>query len=381
MNKAIDKIGAKEHNRTMSGAIFRYIAAAFLVVGIFLSSYTMTRAAEKIPVILDTDMVDFFDDGVALMMLAKNDGVQLLGVTTVFGNNWEENCTASALRQLECIGRTDIPVYRGLNEPRRSSRFAAMENERKIFGAGTDIYNGLIDIKRPTSWQTAYKLNYEKEPQTSPAKESAVDFLIKSVRERPHEITIVAIGSAANIAAAVNKDPQFAANVKRIVYMGGTISAVGDATPAAEFNFWIDPESAKIALRAPFPEQIIFPLDVCKKIIYDYKTFSAFESRIKSADLKKMWDNQWYVNDFREKKDQYHTYFWDVFTAAFVIDSSVVTKEYTCFVDVNDVYSPSYGQLLAYKINPPEGTQKARIVTQADAKKIKAMLKNLFNEL
>lgn len=74
------------------------------------------EAAAREKVILDADMVDLFDDGIAMMMLAESPKMDLKGVTIVIGNTWVETGTASAIRQLEGIGRTDIPVYMGVNE-------------------------------------------------------------------------------------------------------------------------------------------------------------------------------------------------------------------------------------------------------------------------
>lgn len=87
------------------------------------------EAAAREKVILDADMVDLFDDGIAMMMLAESPKMDLKGVTIVIGNTWVETGTASAIRQLEGIGRTDIPVYMGVNETVRKDRFANMKEE------------------------------------------------------------------------------------------------------------------------------------------------------------------------------------------------------------------------------------------------------------
>ena len=100
----------------------------FRIVGILalavLAPLGRGLAAEKEKVILDTDMVELLDDGVAMMMLAQAPNIQLEGVTIVFGNTWVETGTAAAIRQLEGMGRKDIPVFMGVNEPTRKDRFA-----------------------------------------------------------------------------------------------------------------------------------------------------------------------------------------------------------------------------------------------------------------
>ena len=87
------------------------------------------QAHAKEAVILDTDMVNLFDDGVAMMMLAKSPQTELLGVTVVIGNTWAETGTASALRQLEGINRLDIPVAVGINTTTRAGRVEGMATE------------------------------------------------------------------------------------------------------------------------------------------------------------------------------------------------------------------------------------------------------------
>ena len=93
-----------------------FIIICLLSVGLFTMSHT-TVAKEK--VILDTDMVEIFDDGIAMMMLQLAPNIDLLGVTVVVGNSWLPEGTAYALRQLEAIKATNIPVAMGLKYPLR----------------------------------------------------------------------------------------------------------------------------------------------------------------------------------------------------------------------------------------------------------------------
>ena len=101
-----------------------------------LTAPIFARGDEAMPVILDTDMVDLFDDGVAMLMLADSPRIDLLGVTVCIGNSWVEDGVASAIRQLEGFGRTDIPVYAGVNQVTRKDRYKNIEKERKMFGWG-----------------------------------------------------------------------------------------------------------------------------------------------------------------------------------------------------------------------------------------------------
>jgi inosine-uridine nucleoside N-ribohydrolase len=336
--------------------------------------------AGKIPVILDTDMVDWFDDGAAMVMLAKSPKIDLLGVTVVIGNTWVETGTASAIRQLEGIKRTDIPVACGVNQVTRKDRFANMQDEIKQFGHGADPQMGAAGYAEPASWQEAYRSSYKAEPSADPIKENAVDFLIRNIKARPHEITIVAIGSCANLAAALDKAPEIAPLVKRVVYMGGSYFKQGNVTPAAEFNFWIDPEAARKTLRAPFPEQLIFGLDVCEKTHFTKERFQELNRRVKNPIFQELIAHHWMTPLFGQG-EPFINYIWDVLAAASVIDPTLITEERTYPVDVNDSFSMSYGQSLAFTGVGPEGSQKARIVFTVDENKLWQMIFKMADEL
>ena len=186
------------------------------------------QAAEKEKVILDTDMVELLDDGVAMMMLAQAPHIQLEGVTIVFGNTWVETGTAAAIRQLEGMGRKDIPVFMGVNEPTRKDRFAHMAEEKRLYGQNFDSHKGAAGYPRPVSWQQAYRERYHREPELEPRKERAADFIVRTIRNNPGQVTLVAIGSGANLAAALDRDPAIAGLVKRVVYMAGAFMVEGN---------------------------------------------------------------------------------------------------------------------------------------------------------
>jgi purine nucleosidase len=91
--------------------------------------------------------------------------------------------------------------------------------------------------------------------------EPAVDALIRSAREHPGALTVVAIGPLTNIALAVRRDPEFVANVGRLIVMGGSINGRGNITPAAEYNIYVDPEAAHEVFRAGFADLVVVPWD------------------------------------------------------------------------------------------------------------------------
>ena len=165
------------------------------------------------PILLDCD--PGHDDAIALLLALGSDEVELLGVTTVAGNQTLEKTTANAIRVLEFVGRGDISVAAGAERPLvREPRVAS-----NVHGE-----TGLDGPDLPP-------------PQARPVAEHAVDFLA----ERVAGTTLVATGPLTNVGLLLARHPQ--ARPQRIVLMGGAI-AEGNVTPAAEFNIWADPEAA-----------------------------------------------------------------------------------------------------------------------------------------
>ena len=340
----------------------------------------VAKAPEKIPVILDTDMVDLFDDGVAMLILATSPKVDLKGITIVIGNSWVEEGVASAIRHLEGIGRTDIPIMAGNNKPTRPGRIENIQAEKKRWGRGHDSHLGAAGHPQPVSWQETYREWYKAEPTIGPKGEDASDFIIRTIKENPHKVVVVGIGTGGNIAKALEKDPSIAPLAKEIVYMAGAFLHAGNVMPTAEFNVWLDPEAAKKEYRGAWPKQTFFPLDVCENQRINYKDFLQLEKRVKNPVFKDMWERHYQTPLFRNDP-KFENYIWDVLAAAYVIDPSIITKEVFMPVDVNDTYSLSYGETLAFAGPGPEGSQKAHIVQEVDRKKIWHMLFETFDKL
>ena len=202
-------------------------------------------------VILDTDMAYLNDDALAMFMLTQADkagSLQLLGVTTAGGNVFVPEATTAALRQLELIGRTDVKVYQGVDVP--LAGFRDMKKEARLYGvpyycgAYWDFEtNTFVDVDR----RSPDYLHLNKEPmfgypQTRAEDISAIDFIIEQVKKYPDEVTIMTVGAATNIALALKKYPALAEHAAGIIYMGGDIDSPGQATQAAEFNFYYDPD-------------------------------------------------------------------------------------------------------------------------------------------
>jgi inosine-uridine nucleoside N-ribohydrolase len=171
------------------------------------------------PVLIDCD--PGHDDAMALLLALASPELDLLGVSTVHGNQTLEKTTANALRVLEFAGRGDIAVAAGADRPlMREPRVAA-----HVHGE-----SGLDGPDLPP-------------PAGAPVSKHAVDFLADRLRMAGGPVTLIPTGPLTNIALLLAHHPDVAGDIERIVLMGGAI-AEGNVTPAAEFNIWVDPEAA-----------------------------------------------------------------------------------------------------------------------------------------
>ena len=172
-----------------------------------------------VPVLIDCD--PGHDDAIALLLALTSPELELLGVTTVHGNQTLEKTTANAIRVLEFVDRGDVPVAAGAERPLTRDPFVA---------AYVHGESGLDGPALPA-------------PQEPPLAQHAVDFLAERIVAAERAPTLVPTGPLTNVALLLARYPEAAARLERIVLMGGAI-AEGNVTPAAEFNVWADPEAA-----------------------------------------------------------------------------------------------------------------------------------------
>jgi inosine-uridine nucleoside N-ribohydrolase len=301
------------------------IATLVYALMIVISSAAVAQNAERIPVIFDTDFaMPPQDDALALMLALQSPELEILGITTVAGNKSVKQATSDVLRMLEIANQPDIPVFEGAVMPlvHKKSEFA---------------------VRKYGSW-------YSDEPPPEPyggfaskeaESETAVSYIVRTVLEQPNEITILAIGPLTNIARAIESDENFAKNVKKLVVMGGAIALLpdgaGNITPNAEFNFWVDPEAARITLRSGIPIELS-PLNVSRKSALTKDWFEKMVAvEIPLTHLLKITMGP----RFEEQPDRKWTMF-DQITVASLIDPSLVTTD-RLYVDVNIDHNISYG--------------------------------------
>ena len=186
------------------------------------------------------------DDMMALMLACASPELEVVGVTTVAGNQTGEKTYRNALRTLSLIGRTDIPVARGADKP----LFRALTVAPEIHGV-----SGLDGADLP-------------EPGFQGIAESASGFLVRTIVGSRGPLTLVPTGPLTNVALALLEEPKLAGRLERIVLMGGAV-ADSNISPAAEFNIYVDPEAAKIVFGSGIPI-VMVGLDVTNKALLSF---------------------------------------------------------------------------------------------------------------
>lgn len=167
------------------------------------------------------------DDAIALILAAKH--LDLLGITTVGGNQTIEKVTTNALKVLEIIKRTDIPVYPGSQKP----WIQKLETAPQFHGE-----SGLDGPQVP-------------DPVTKPQSMHAADFIVDMARKNK-KVSLIATGPLTNLATALQLDHTISEKIEEIYIMGGSVT-FGNWTPAAEFNIYVDPEAASKVFNSGIP--------------------------------------------------------------------------------------------------------------------------------
>ncbi len=307
-------------------------------------------------VIIDTD--PGVDDAIAILLaLAAKDEIELIGITTVSGNVGLHYTTPNACKILTVAGRTDIPVYKGCAEPLQKTVFTAEEVH------GND---GLGGIGLP---------DVEKQPE----EEHAVEFLVRKARELKGELVLVPIGPLTNIAKAIQKDPEFVKNIKEVVIMGGA-EFKGNVTPTAEFNFWGDPEAAKIVFKSGFKKVTMVGLDAIeyarmntalRELLYQINTpVSRFIYDITRVYMDECWKTE----------GELECRLCDVLAVAQLLDPSVC-ELVDAYVDI-ETQGLCEGTSVVYrKKRYPEVDVNCQVAVKADTKKfVEVMYGRMFPE-
>ena len=195
-------------------------------------------------IIIDTDPGQ--DDAAAIFLaLGSPEEIDLLGITTVAGNVPLELTSKNARIVCEWAGKPDTKVFAGCDRPMSRPLVTAEHVHGKTGLDGPELF----------------------EPTMPLQEENAVDFIIDTLRREPAgTVTLCTLGPLTNIGQVFSKAPDVIDRVEEIIMMGGAYFEVGNITPAAEFNIYVDPEAAEIVFKSGRPITVI-PLDVTHKVL------------------------------------------------------------------------------------------------------------------
>ena len=346
--------------------------AAVLVM--LLAATGSMAAPQKI--IFDTDSAFFLDDGAALVMvLQRQDRVEILGVTVVSGNQWALQGAEYMQHLLELTGNQDVPLYIGAHRPLVNSAERAQEQANFLGGVSYLGAFGRREVESRQDLEPPYGGEFAR---SRPRRQDAVSFLIETIESHPGEITILALGPLTNIAMALLLRPDIESQIRSLVFMGGSLRAGGNTTPYAEFNFWFDPEAARHVLRSHIPQKVMFGLDITNRAPFKKADFDQIVAKktpiteILLADDKRR--GRWGF----EQNPEGIFYIWDCLAAGYLIDPAFVISEEITKVDVSTTFGPSYGATYEPAGEAARGLAPIRVMLDLDYPRFFALYKDLL---
>ena len=312
----------------------------------------------KKKIILDCD--PGHDDAVAIMLAAASNNIEILGITCVAVNATLDNTKLNSLKVCSLIGRTDINIYSGADKPLKYDLVTAEHFHGK---SGLDIEGSLIKI------DNNYKIN----------EMHAVDFIIQTCNENIDPIYLCPTGPLTNIALALKKDPTIANKIKEIVFMGGAGLCLGNITPVAEFNIFVDPHAANIVLNSNIP-LVMMGLDVTHKVNVNDKIIKNIKTNNNKssyffADLMK------FYSKFHRKLYQVdETPLHDPCVIAYLIEPSIFKGKYVNVI-VEEDSKLTRGMTIVDWYGVTNRQPNCMVITEADHKKFFSILQQELKNL
>jgi purine nucleosidase len=323
----------------------------------------------------------------AMMVLLQAPNVQVLGISMVTGNAWRDEEAQHTLRMLELIGRTEVPVALGAVFPlirtEQETRLnAALAGQVAWLGAwgqklalNEATSASASSTQKPPALPGPWKVPplVEGSPSIKPIDEDAAHFMIRQVHAHPHQVTVYAAGPLTNVAIALSIDPHFAELARGLVVMGGSLNPHTEdpefaTSPRHEFNFWFDPEAARITLRAHWPRIDVTTVDVSIKAMFTQAMLEEISASPNPAAR------------YIAKYSQELYYLWDELAACAWLDPSIITQERLLYMDVDVSHGPAYGETLTWSeaLKPAVDLQQVHAQVNLDLPKFTRMFVNLM---
>lgn len=332
----------------------------------------------KKKVILDCDPGS--DDAIAIMLALYSEKLDLLAITTVNGNRIVPKTTENALRVIQFMN-ANVPVYRGCENPIICNQIPSRKpNLPRV--TLNDCHGDFLPMP---------------EAKIKPQPEHAVFYLVKKLMESDGDISLAAVGPLTNIAMALRIEPRIENKIKELVIMGGGHAGC-NASSSAEFNFYADPEAAKIVMDSKIPK-VILPLDATWRACITEEECNTLmklgtPAAEKAAQLVKLRIDNLKVNDVSEhnyelrhtpgtvssmilyRYDNHMAPIHDALAIAYLIDSSVITELVDANVDIDISGGLCDGRMVADVHNTKKSNDlvTAKVALNADSKKFVNLL-------
>ncbi|GAA0413995.1 MAG: nucleoside hydrolase [Bacillota bacterium] len=304
-------------------------------------------------VIIDTDTAG--DDTIALLTALYHFKVE--GVTITGGNVDFDQEVENALYTIQVFNPDyNVPVYKG--------------HERPILSIGETVHRTVEDVHGKDGMGDSF---FEKADQR-PEDGHAVNFIIEKVKANPGEIEFLAIAPLTNIAMAIKKDPTIVKDIPHIYIMGGTNNALGNITAAAEYNFWVDPEAARIVLHAGIPITMV-GWDMCTDYSVMNDTDHQEIAAIGTARSKFFMDINRVVMKFNKEVHKIDgTTHPDTLLVAIAANEELMIASNDYFVDIETKGELTRGYSLVDRNNRSEKSPNVRVCEGVDREKFRNTL-------
>ncbi|MGE3228231.1 MAG: nucleoside hydrolase [Hyphomicrobium sp.] len=310
------------------------------------------------PAVIISDLSDFADDNIAILMLLRSGTLDVRGVITTSGNVCAHRGAIEARRLLDSAGAS-VPVVRGFS--------LAWHQDRRRF------YD---EVQKPTRPANAYagalgdSSTCADSSGAGGPQPDAADFLIAQARGAKSGLTIILMGPATVLAEALRRDRELPSFIRRVDAMGGAIRVPGNVAPRAEFNVWFDAEAMASVLATPIPVTLV-PLDVTTTVDYGgseqaQPPSSGFAAEHLAAYLEKLG---------RRRKP---VPMWDEVLAAIVINPDLIEAVEDLPLIISIERDAHYGEILVSRAARDGAPRTVRVVTKVRADGVRRLVYHLL---
>ncbi len=300
-------------------------------------------------IIIDTD--PGVDDAFAVLLAFKSPEVEVLGLTTVFGNVAVDITSLNGL-VLADMAPYNVPVFKGESQPMEFSTDSYAE-----FVHGDD---GFGNINWPAS-------------KSSLEEQNAVDWMIETIKANPHEITLVALGPLTNLGRLVEKAPEVVSLVKEVVLMGGTVHCTGNVSPVAEANIHNDPHAAERVFAASW-NVVMMGLDVTSQMILTPEITDRIAANGSRPGKLLKQSSEFYIEFYKESLGIHGCYLHDPATIVYLTHPELFTTVSGSIISITEglaigqtTFSPE-GR--TFKMTEWEGRPKHKVCMQVEGDKV-----------